>query len=177
MEAEDLLRFARSHGLRAASTSGGEMDLLSPKGRADTIKAGADARKETEQMAKRIRSAFDQKALKGEPHGFVPFGYRRVRDIDDRGKVLSSHDELHEPQAVLIREAARRLLTGESLRSVTAWFKETGEPTPRGGPWSAVQVCQLLLRERNNVDAQGAAHTVRGHNNAKSPNGSRGSGC
>ena len=101
-------------------------------------------------MAKRIRSAFDQKALNGEPHGFVPFGYRRVRDIDDRGKVLSSHDELHEPQAELIREAARRLLTGESLRSVTAWFKETGEPTPRGGPWSSVQVRQLLLRERNN---------------------------
>jgi len=149
MEAEDLLRFARSHGLRAASTSGGEMDLLSPKGRADTIKAGADARKETEQMAKRIRSAFDQKAAAGEPHGFVPFGWRRVREVDDRGNVVSSRDELHEPQAQLMREAGRRLLSGESLRSVTAWFNESGELTLRGNHWSSVQVRQLMLRDRN----------------------------
>jgi site-specific DNA recombinase len=77
-------------------------------------------------------------AQEGRPSsgGIRPFGYAR-----DRMSVV-------ETEAVIIHEAARRVLAGESLGGIAADLTARGVATVRGGPWSRTTLRELLLRPR-----------------------------
>jgi len=137
-ELEDVIDLADRAGLALASV-GGDIDLSTPQGRMTARIKGTVARHETEQMSRRIRRSFDERAAAGKAHGFVAYGYRRVDGA-----------ELLEPgQARVIRRTAKRLLAGETMRSVVADLNTAGEPSPRGIPWSSTALRQVMLRERN----------------------------
>jgi site-specific DNA recombinase len=122
--------------------------------------AGAAARKETEQMSKRLRRAFDQKAAAGLPHGAAPYGWRREKESDRSGAVVESHDLLDEAQAQVIRDAVTMLRGGTSLRATANALNERGLFSPRLShkdadgerhplPWASTTLKQVLLRARN----------------------------
>ena len=88
-------------------------------------------------MSRRIRRQSDERAAAGTPHGRAGYGFRRVegRDMADPA------------EAAVIREAARRVLDGESLRSVAADLNTRSIPSPSGKAlWGAVTLRQMLRR-------------------------------
>jgi len=103
----------------------------------------------TEARSRRMQRQFQDRAENGEPHSFAAFGYRRTVERDEHGKRTGAHDELDPEQAEVIRQAARLLLAGRSLRSTAAHLNDIGAPTPRGKPWQSATLRQVLLRERN----------------------------
>lgn len=139
IELERFIELAERLGVSLASV-GGEIDLATPQGRLTARIKGSVARHEVEQASRRIRRKTLERAEAGRPHGRVAYGWRRVE----------GRDVLVEEQAAVVREVADRLLTGESLHSITADLNRRQVPTPREAPaWERAMVRQLVARERN----------------------------
>jgi site-specific DNA recombinase len=147
-ELEDIIDLADKHGLTLANV-GGEIDLSTPQGRLTARLKGSVARHETEQQSKRIRRKFDERAAEGQPHGAAPYGYLRLHETSDAGRRLSSTNVINEPEAALTREAAARLIAGDSLYAIAVSFNERGALSPRGKPWVATTLRQVLGRASN----------------------------
>lgn len=147
-ELEDVIDLADRHGLALASV-GGEIDLATPQGRMTARIKGTVARHETEQQSRRLKRKLRERAEAGKAHGAVAYGYRRVIEHDDNGNRLGASDELMPEQAEVIRESARLLLAGQSLRSVAAELNRRGSTSARGLPWNSATLKQVLVRDRN----------------------------
>ena len=123
------------------TVTAGTLDLTTPAGRAVARTVAAWSQYEGEQKATRQVAANRQRAAKGEPSGSVGYGYRRG----------SAGLEIVESEAAIVREVARRLLDGESLRSIAADLNERGVQSPRrtagSGRWSGTTLRQMILRE------------------------------
>ncbi|GAA1209170.1 recombinase family protein [Microbacterium maritypicum] len=137
-ELEDIIDLADQHGLALANV-GGEIDLSTPQGRMTARIKGTVARHETEQMSRRLKRRFQEKAERGEPHGYSPYGYRRVD-----GRDVPEPDE-----ATVILECARRVLDGESLRAVATDLNARGVHGPKAPLWNTTILRQILLRGSN----------------------------
>jgi site-specific DNA recombinase len=136
-ENEDLIDLTEAHGVQLA-TATGAIDLGTPAGRLLFRQLGIIARFESEHRADRIRLKQEQLAREGRVSGggHRPFGYE-----GDRVTVLSA-------EAELIREAANRVLIGESLRSVVTDWAARGVRSPTGALWQTVPLRRLLLSPR-----------------------------
>lgn len=137
-EAEDVIEWVERYGLLLANI-GGDVDLSTPDGRMMYRIRGAISRHESEQSSRRIQRKFLERAEQGKPHGMVAYGYTRV----------NGSDQLDPEQAGVIREAAKKLLSGESMRSVATAFNREGLSSPRGGRWESATLRQVMLRDRN----------------------------
>jgi hypothetical protein len=136
-ELEDVIDLADRHGLELATVSG-EIDLASPTGRMIARMLGAAARHEAEHKAERQRRQRRQAAEAGKVAGGGKrsFGYREDRVTID------------EEEAEFVREAARRVLAGESLSSLCREWKERGVTTVAGVPWKPSALRRLLASAR-----------------------------
>lgn len=122
----DLARYVELRDLCAErgvfwSYSGRLFDLRDGDDRFATGLDALLAEKEAEQTRSRILRAHRANLAAGKPHGRVPYGYRVVRD-PETGKSIGR--EPHPVEAPLLQEAARRVLDGQSSRSVLAWINE-----------------------------------------------------
>lgn len=155
-ELETFIDLAEKYGVQLASV-GGEIDLATPQGRLTARIKGSVARHEAEQLSRRILRKVEELAHEGRiaNGGPRPFGYTRVYAGEGpRRKIL--RDEINPDEAAVVRECARRLLAGETLRSVTNWLNESGVPTSTGARWSKQALRWMMragriagLRERN----------------------------
>lgn len=119
------------------TVSAGTMDLSTPAGRAVARTVAAWSQYEGEQKALRQVAANAQRAAKGSPPARIGYGYRRAGD-----SVV-----LDQQETATIREAVRRVLDGQSLRSVCLDFNTRDLHTPgRGAKWNTTTLKQLLLR-------------------------------
>ncbi|MCS3844796.1 recombinase family protein [Microbacterium sp. AK031] len=117
-----------------------------------TVRA-AMGRIESKRKARRQRDASDERAADGLPTARPGYGYRRE----------GSRDVIVEAEAVVIREAARRVLDGNSLRGIATDFNARGIPSPRTAelvhkahrekteyptpiPWQGITLRQLIRR-------------------------------
>ncbi|HYK95592.1 MAG TPA: recombinase family protein [Candidatus Dormibacteraeota bacterium] len=116
----------------------GDINLGSSDGRFQARIMGAMARKSSDDASRRIRRKLLQNALDGKPTGggTRPFGYRPDRVSIDP------------PEAVLVREAATRILAGESVRAIAADWNERGIRTPKDRPWSVETMGRMLHSAR-----------------------------
>jgi DNA invertase Pin-like site-specific DNA recombinase len=148
-ELEDIIDLADTFGLELASV-GGEIDLATPQGRLMARIKGNVGRHDTDQMSRRIKRTFDQRAERQLPHGIHAYGYERVIvEKDSRGKIVQAHDSVNEAQAKVIRLAASLLLSGVSLRATAVELNTQKHSSPRGVPWTSSTLRQILVRERN----------------------------
>ncbi|MFI7677880.1 recombinase family protein [Actinophytocola sp. NPDC049390] len=122
-----------THTVRA-----GELDLTTASGRMTARIIGAVARHESEQKGERLRRQRAQAQADGRwiggprPFGFEPDGVtHRASEAD------------------AIRDAATRILAGDSIRSVFQAWNERGLTTSTGTEWNGSKVRQMLLRPRN----------------------------
>lgn len=99
------------------------------------------AEDEVDRTRERVMRALRSNAANGKPHGKIPYGYRGVR-CPDTGVILER--VIEESEAGIIREGARRILAGESLRSIVMDWNSRGIAGPTGRPWQARSLVRLL---------------------------------
>lgn len=148
-ELESIIDMAERYGLELA-TVGGRIDVSSPEGRVTARVVGSLAKYEVEQMSKRLKRKFAEKAALGEPHGYPPYGYRRVETLGADGRPDAvKRDIVHPEHGDVVREAARRILAHESLRAIVMNFNARGIHGPKAAKWNSTILRQILLRPTN----------------------------
>jgi len=126
-ELEDLIDLLDEHAVEVVTVTAGEYDLTTPSGRMAARVVGAVATHESEHKAERVSDKHEDLARQGlRAGGPRPWGYAD-----------NACSAIYEPEAVLIREAAERVLNDESLRSIARSWEERGLTTSRGGRWDS----------------------------------------
>ena len=133
-ELEEFLDVCAGAGVQHLASVSGDIDLGTHDGQLMARVLGAFARKESDDKSRRIRRKHEELAEAGKVAGggTRPYGFE-----DDRVT-------LRESEAVVIREAAERVLAGEPVRSVCSDLNERGVPTVTGTPWSATTMTRML---------------------------------
>lgn len=136
-ELEDVIDMHEKQGTQLGTVTG-DIDLATPTGRMIARMLGAAARHEAEHKGERQRRQRMQAAQSGKPHktGRRPFGY------------MGDFVTPHAVEAPYFIEAARRVLAGESLISVSKWLNEEGVTTSAGNPWTYSALRSTLIRAR-----------------------------
>lgn len=136
-ELETLIDVLEASKVTVRTVTAGEYDLATASGRMTARVVGAVARHESEHKAERQRRKHREIAENGgDAGGGRCFGYR-----DDRLTV----DPV---EAELVRQAARAILDGRTLRSVVVEWTDKGVPTVLGAPWRSQVVRRLLMSPR-----------------------------
>lgn len=137
-ELERYIAVCEPRGVPTRTVRAGELDLSTAAGRMTARITGAVARHESEQKGERVKRQKQQAQAQGRwtggrrPFGFEPDG-ATVREVE----------------AEAIRDATRRILAGDSIRSIVREWNAAGLTTTTGTPWDATRVRQMLLRPRN----------------------------
>lgn len=113
----------------------------------DAFTTGLDAllaEREASQTRDRVMRSVRANAAEGRPHGRLTYGYERVYD-ERSGELVEQI--IREDQAAVVREAAQRVLAGETPYAVAQDFNTRGVPTPRGGQhgWDLIQIKRLCV--------------------------------
>lgn len=128
--------------------------------------AGTVNKLASEATAARGSGGIRTAAMEGRPHGPVGYGWARMYPQEGPGRPKGVN-VLNETEAAIVRELARRVLAGESLRAITDDLNRLGIPAPGAGSvrrrdketrqpttyasaeWVPAKVRQLLLRKSN----------------------------
>jgi DNA invertase Pin-like site-specific DNA recombinase len=137
-ELEDFVDVVETAGTQIDTVKSGAIDLSTPTGRMVARMLGAAAAYESEHKAERIARKHEELARDGKPilGGHRPFGY------------LNDHVTVNPPEAELIREAASRVIAGDSLRGIAADWGRRGITTPAGKPWQPFPLKRMLTSAR-----------------------------
>ena len=129
-ELEELIPLCAENGVLLCY-SGSVYDPSKPSDKLMLRVTGATNAHEVDQTRDRVLRNVRHRVAEGKPHGRMPFGYRREFD-PKTGAVIGWTPDPDE--APLIREAARRLLAGDTLYAICKDFQERGATPPsRGG--------------------------------------------
>jgi site-specific DNA recombinase len=135
---ERLIPLIESSGVSVRTKHAGEVELSTASGKMTARIVGAVAQGEVERMQERQRDKKAAMAEAGEVLGGArPFGYQ------DGGY------ELDEAEAEELRDAARRVLAGDSVGEIAADWNRRGVQTARGTTWTGAKVRRVLIRYRN----------------------------
>ena len=131
---EDLIDARVLHGFTVTSTTGSlRLDNDADIAMARVLVAMAN--KSSADTARRVKRAARQQAVEGRWHGGrAPFGY-----VMGESTLTIVPDD-----AALVREAAERVLAGESVYAVTRTWNERGERTRGGGLWNESVLVRIL---------------------------------
>jgi DNA invertase Pin-like site-specific DNA recombinase len=140
-ENEDLIELAERHKIEFKYKNSPSFDLNTADGRNIARILAANDAAESERIAERVKRASQQRAEQGGFHGGRPaFGFEAV--LDDTGKVKAWR---HHPQhAAWLREAAKRLLAGESMYSLCADWNAKGRTTGNGAIWRSRAIKRMI---------------------------------
>lgn len=138
-----LLNTCRRLGLLIHITSHDRTyDVRKPRDWKTLAEEGVSNAYASEETSLRIKRSKAAAAVAGRPAGKRPFGYRREYD-PDTGELL--RQVIDNDQAEVIREAAQRVLAGETPYAVAQDFNARGIPTPRDGQkWDLTQVKRIV---------------------------------
>jgi len=143
-EAERVIELADERGFGIVSLNDPGIDLASPGGRAMFRMTITWAKLETETMSLRIRRKARDVAESGRPNGG---GIRAFGLTADKAGIVPV-------EAELVRDAARRILAGESLHSVVIDWNKRGVRTPgrrsapEGRKWEVSSLKRMLTAPR-----------------------------
>lgn len=137
-ELEGFIAAVEQAGIPVETAQAGLIDLSTPSGRLVARQLGSVARYESEHKAARIARKHEELAAAGRPNlgGTRPFGL----SLDWRTIV--------DDEAALIREAAARILAGDSIRGIAAEWGRRGVLSPAGKPWKPQPLRRLLTSAR-----------------------------
>lgn len=137
IELEQFFELVDRVGVQHLASVTGDVDLASQDARFMARVLGAAARKESDDKARRNRRKHVELAERGIPVGGTrPFGY-------DDDKIT-----IRPGEAAVIRDAATRVLAGESVRSLVAEWNDTGVRASRGGRWTQAAITRILTSAR-----------------------------
>ena len=134
-----LLKFARTRGLKLASPTG-ERDLGNPDDEFILWIEAAMANRESANTSRRRKAQYDRWRREG-----------KVRPGGRGGRAFAFQTDgltLIPAEAQLVREAARRVLAGQPTGEIARWLNTTGARTPTGGEFTHGTVRKMLARPR-----------------------------
>jgi site-specific DNA recombinase len=136
-ELEDFIELCQRQGTRLATVSG-DLDLSTHEGQLMARITGAVARKESDDKSRRIRRKHLELAAAGRLSGggTRPFGFEADRRT------------IRPAEAEVIRECVRRVLAGDSLRSICIDLSEREVETVTGKLWSPQTLRRMLISAR-----------------------------
>lgn len=140
IELEQFAQTCTRAGLSDVVTLHGQFDLANGDGLLVARLMAAVAANESDAKSRRIKRKFLEVAETGAPYmggGHRPFGYQ-----DDRMTPF-------EPEADAFRDAAARVLAGETLYSVAASMETQGITGTKGSKMTPTALRSLLLSPRN----------------------------
>ena len=114
-----FLELLEDHGILVHVTSHGRTyDLSRPRDRRSLQEDGTDAEYESGKISERVTRAMASNAKNGQPHGRVPYGYRREYEVTAAGKRVLRASSPNRPRPRLSRGSTRRWPScGRSARS------------------------------------------------------------
>src|ERR1700688_2843227 len=135
-ELEEFIVITDKHQVALATVTG-DVDLSTTQGRLLARAWGAFAAHESEVKSERLKRAFLERARKGKDAWTIRmYGYEAdLRTVNKR-------------EAAVIKEAAKRMLRGESLNSLTVDFNRRKIRTTNGKLWSGSHLRALLRNPR-----------------------------
>lgn len=110
-----------------------EIDLSSASGRLLARILASVAANESEMKSERVVAARWREAHAGKAHGHLGYGY-------DADQVIVPKE------AEIVQEVARRIIDGQSLRSIATDLNARRIPTPGAGRWDARRVRKVVER-------------------------------
>jgi site-specific DNA recombinase len=135
-ELEDCIDLFDRHKTDLASV-GGEIDLATEQGRLMARMKGSVARYEAEQLSRRVRAKAKENATSGLPNGGRrPYGFEKDL-VTPR-----------ESEAAVLREVARRVLNGQTMRSIAEDLTQRGDLGANGKPWRQQTLKKVLMSSR-----------------------------
>lgn len=137
-ELEEFVELCDRSGIKNLATVAGDVNIGTGDGLLIARIQAAVAANESASKSRRVTRKMRQLAESGVPHGGAnrPFGYE------------SDAITVNQAEAATIRQAAQRVIAGESLRSVTAWLSDSGVPTVNGAQWRTSTVRLMLTNPR-----------------------------
>jgi DNA invertase Pin-like site-specific DNA recombinase len=163
---ERALAIEELRKLRAfvAFESGGFFDLTKATDRSQLANLGESDTLESEVKGERVARTALERAQEGRANGAVAYGWQRVYEHDDRGRVVGFHDIENPEQAAVVRQIVDDLLGGKSVLAITDDLNTRGVPAPGAGQnrkrrawgqdengtrWSKSSVRKIALRPAN----------------------------
>lgn len=137
LELEEIINLVEQSGLMVATVTGGDYDLTTTDGRAMARVVVTFARKESEDKARRNRRKHLEVAQAGKAAGGDrPFGFEADRIT------------IRPAEADLIREAADRVLAGDTIRAICLDWNDRGITGARGGRVTQPTIKRILISYR-----------------------------
>ena len=176
VELEHFMEVCDAAKIDTHTVQSGQMDLSTADGKFKARILGSVARAESDKKSDRLCRKHEELALKGAwGGGSKVFGYRRSKVTTEtpRSDGTTNRDARTEiwvdtAEAEVIRQCVRRLLAGESLRSLTKDLIQSGVPTVRGGVWTEVTLRSILAAARNSSQREWTERKV-GRSNGFGP--------
>jgi site-specific DNA recombinase len=167
----DWSRFEKAaveHRVLLSAYSGGDLDLSTPEGAYYGGMETLRAKRESAVKSVRVREGHDRIAREGKSSGGGPrwFGYTRIyanpEETSKRKRVVL-REEINEAEAGALRDAAERVLNGETVGSIIREWTQRGIKPARAAKWEESSLVKTLksphvagLREWQGPDVPGA---------------------
>jgi DNA invertase Pin-like site-specific DNA recombinase len=133
-ELEEFFDVCKTAGVYDLATVTGRINLADPDGQFQARILGAVAKKESDDKSRRIRRKHAELAERGKRSG----GGSRAYGFERDGVTV------RDSEAVIVRECARRFLSGESVRSICSDLNTRGVQTATGKQWSPQTLRRML---------------------------------
>jgi site-specific DNA recombinase len=152
----DWTRFEKAaieHRVTLSMYAGGDLDLSTPEGAYYGGMETLRAKRESAVKSVRIREGKDREARKGARAGGGPrwFGYARVYanpEEPNRRRRIVLREELDSVEAAALRDAAVRVLDGETVSSILREWTGKGIRPSGGGDWTVASLVGTLTSAR-----------------------------
>ena len=133
--------------------TGGELDLSTASGGFYGFMETGRSWYESAIRSQRVKDAVERNARAGKRTGggSRPFGYKIIRhDLGEGGRrrYRIIGEEIEPAEAEAIKEAAARVLRGESIRSIAFDFNDRGIKPVGGGRWAGSTLRRVLVSPR-----------------------------
>jgi site-specific DNA recombinase len=140
-----LMELAEETGLDIATVQSGALDLNTSAGRMQASILGSVAACEVERLAERTRAGKADAAARGAWQGGQRmYGFECTSRAErEQG---GPHLRVVPEECDVVREAAARVLAGESLRSIAWELTARGHTTTRGKSWTGSALRKVLVR-------------------------------
>jgi site-specific DNA recombinase len=152
--AAEFVQACRKAGLSKVLLPSYEYDLEDPEDVARFYGEVLAAQREVAKMSKRMRRVRREEAENGQPNtggrrAFGTRGWHRVRDEDGNWRTVPAVSEAQAArERELMREAARRIVAGDSLRGIVGDWNRQKIKSATGGRWGTRPLRQMLLSPR-----------------------------
>ena len=145
-------RAAIEHHVILSAYAGGDLDLSTPEGAYYGGMETLRAKRESAVRSVRVREAHDRIARQGKIPGGGPrwFGWTRIYanpDASPRQRVILRLD-IDETEASALRDAAERVLRGETIYSIVSEWEQRGIRPVLSGHWSYATLASILVSPR-----------------------------